>query len=101
MAYYILYAQGFNEGGVFVRDPARPGRFVLQKDVSGESDMAPRAPGRRSGAPEGHRRQPRLQAAVAGKEFVPIRAEDLGVDGGRRPHPAHHARPSRRRFSSA
>ena len=28
MAYYILYAQGFNEGGVFVRDPGT-GAFVL------------------------------------------------------------------------
>ena len=51
MAYYILYAQGYNEGGVFVRDPAT-GAFVLQKDVSGDSELRLVLPGSRSGAAE-------------------------------------------------
>ncbi|MBL2568237.1 hypothetical protein ELJ75_28585, partial [Klebsiella pneumoniae] len=32
MAYYIKYAQAYNEGGVFVRDP-RTGNFLLERDV--------------------------------------------------------------------
>ena len=81
MAYYILYAQGFNEGGVFVRDPqySMPGGFVLDKDVAGESEWRLVLPGDESARQKAISASPRLQSAVAGKEFVPVRAEDLGV----------------------
>jgi oligopeptide transport system substrate-binding protein len=40
MAYYIKYAQAFNEGAVFVRDPAN-GNFLLAKDFDSELPAEP------------------------------------------------------------
>ena len=37
-------------------------------------------PGDESARQKADRRRPGLRAAVAGKEFVPVRAEDIGVD---------------------
>jgi oligopeptide transport system substrate-binding protein len=79
MAYYIRYAQGFNEHGVFARDP-RTGSFVLQKDVSGDSTLRVVLPGDDSARAKQIDANPDLRAALAGKEFVPIRAEDIGVE---------------------
>ena len=80
MAYYILHAQGFNEGGVFVRDPGT-GAFVLEpSDVSGESDGAWSCPATTAARQKSIDADPALRAAVAGKEFVPVRAEDIGVE---------------------
>ena len=76
MAYYILYAQGFNEGGVFVRDPAT-GRLRARQGRVGGVRMAPRPPRRRSGATEGHRREPQ---ASLGRRREGVRARP-----GRRP----------------
>ena len=73
MAYDIEYAQAFNEGGVFARakatgqfipDPASPShRLVLPGDAAARDRMLV--------APE--------LAAARGQEFVPVRAEDIGV----------------------
>jgi oligopeptide transport system substrate-binding protein len=74
MAYDIEYAQAFNEGGVFVRnratgeflpDPANPGlRLVLPGDLA-VREKALSAP---------------ALAGARGQEFVPVRAEDVGVE---------------------
>jgi oligopeptide transport system substrate-binding protein len=74
MAYDIEYAQAYNEGGVFVRDraggrflpdPADPDhRLVLPADAA-DREKALAAPA--------------LEAA-RGHEFVPVRAEDVGVE---------------------
>jgi len=79
MAYYIVYAQGYNEGGVFVRD-AKTGAFVLQKEVSGDSPLRLVVPGAAAARDKQIAGDPKLRAAVAGKEFVPIRAEDIGIE---------------------
>ena len=107
LAYYIKYAQAYNEGGVFVRDP-RTGEFLLKRDVPPSGDeSAPSAEGAtviEGGAPDTpfHRfirspsrlvlpgteqerarlfaANPKLKSFVAGKEFVPVRAEDIGVE---------------------
>jgi len=79
MAYYILHAQGYNEGGVFVRD-SRTRAFVLQEDVSGDSELRLVLPGSEAAREKQIAEDPKLRAAVAGKELVPIRAEDIGVE---------------------
>ena len=73
MAYDIEYAQAFNEGGVFARsratgqfvaDPASPShRLVLPHDPAARDKML--------AAPE--------LTAARNAEFVPVRAEDIGV----------------------
>ena len=73
MAYDIEYAQAFNEGGVFARakatgqfipDPGSPShRLVLPGDAAARDRMLV--------VPE--------LAAARGQEFVPVRAEDIGV----------------------
>lgn len=132
LAYDIKYAQGYNEGGVFVRDP-KTGRFVTaaeaapaetavagdeptaipMKDLTDsaafqqQEDAVHREELSRKGedaAPdtEFHRfiHQPlrlvvsadeeerakafkddaRMRALLEGKEFVPVRAEDIGIE---------------------
>jgi len=79
MAYYIVYAQGYNEGGVFVRD-AKTGAFVLQRDVSGDSALRLVLPGAAAARDQQIAGDPKLRAAVAGKELVPVRADDIGVE---------------------
>jgi oligopeptide transport system substrate-binding protein len=127
LAYEIKYAQGYNEGGVFVRDP-RTGEFVRAKDAAPDNPASTAATtaaqssvtnipktaeelheeelnieGERS-APdtEFHRfihtptrlvvpgdeearakevaANPKLKELLAGKEFVPVRAEEIGVE---------------------
>src|SRR5262249_54458620 len=105
-AYEIKYAQAYNEGDVFVRD-RQTGQFLLEKDfIQGSGDGPATAPvgkavptARES---EFHRfingparltlpsdpktramevkSQPKLKAAIEGKEFVPVRAEEVGVE---------------------
>jgi oligopeptide transport system substrate-binding protein len=119
LAYYITYAQAYNQKEVFVRD-AQTRQFVLEKDVadntqpanvalsqkplnSTESEYRPTAEEQkpdpdtafhqfmhsppRLTLPEDEEarkallaKDPRLQAAVQGKEFVPVSAEDIGVE---------------------
>ena len=79
MAYYILHAQGYNEGAVFVRDP-RTRAFVRQKDVSGGSELRLVLPGTEAAREKQIAGDATLRAAVAGREFVAIRAEDIGVE---------------------
>jgi oligopeptide transport system substrate-binding protein len=119
LAYYITYAQAYNQKEVFARDTPT-GKFVLEKDVadnthpanvalsqkplnSTESEYRPTAeeqkpdpdttfhqfmhspprltlPGDEETRKALLAKDPRLQAAVQGKEFVPVSAEDIGVE---------------------
>jgi oligopeptide transport system substrate-binding protein len=108
LAYYIKYSQGYNTGGSFVRDPAT-GQFVLERDVleevikAGEAATS-RAPEGENPAhdTEFHKfihqptrlvlsgdeterkgqiaANPKIEAAIAGKELVPVTADDVGVE---------------------
>ena len=116
MGYYIKYAQPYNEGAVFVRDPAN-GKFLLAKDfdesvpaepLSGTPDSAkneyqpsaeePNAPadsdfhqtlhtplrltipGDEKSRTKLLNGNAKLKAAVANKELVPVKGEDIGVE---------------------
>ncbi len=120
LAYDIKYAQAYNEGSVFVRDP-QTGQFLLASDVAPPDTQAAAQPASDGGAqavqtapaskpaaadgatetafhrfiksPErlvlagdekGREKQfkanPKLERAVQGKEFVPVKAEDIGVE---------------------
>lgn len=118
LAYYIKYAQAYNEAATFVRDP-RNGEFLLEKDFpsadaasssttttqtptpTGVSeyppatqDLAPDTafhqfmhaparltlPGDEKGRAKTVDKNPKLKASLAGKEFVPVKAEDMGVE---------------------
>ncbi len=113
IAYVIKYAQAFNEGGMFVRDP-KTNQFVLEKDVAPEIEKSEAAPGAQTAtaAPMAgannaadtpfHRfmheparlivagdekdrakavaANPKLKAALDGKELVAVKAGDIGVE---------------------
>ncbi|MGH9969895.1 MAG: peptide ABC transporter substrate-binding protein [Pyrinomonadaceae bacterium] len=119
LGYYIKYAQAYNAGSVFVRDPQTK-EFFLEKDFEGGAAPANETLSQKSLAlneqeyqstdagskpapdtpfhqfmhsparltipvSEKDRRSlfasnPKLQAAVAGKEFVKVAAQDIGVE---------------------
>jgi oligopeptide transport system substrate-binding protein len=72
LAYYIVYAQGYNEAGVFARDPVT-NEFVM--DGKFRRVFPGDEPGRRKLIDA----DANLKATLAGKEFVPVKAEDIGV----------------------
>ena len=116
MAYYIKYAQAYNEGAMFVRDPAN-GNFLLAKDFD-DSIIAPLSsspvdktkdeypttaedsgeppdsathqafhtplrltvPGDAKARTKLLNANAKLKAAFDGKELVPVKAEDLGIE---------------------
>jgi oligopeptide transport system substrate-binding protein len=86
MAYPIRYAEAFNSGGVFVFDPNSK-TYLLEKDFAetGGQSAAPADPTRVVLSGNGKKRQkeldanPKLKSAVDGKQFVPVKAEDVGV----------------------
>lgn len=109
MAYDIKYAESFNNGSAFVRDPAT-GRFLLASEAS-ETEGAAQSAHAREPAKAGedlapdtafhrHINEPerlvvpadekerakkvkagtKLAKLIEGKEFVPVRAEDIGVE---------------------
>lgn len=99
LAYYIKYAQPYNEGAVFVRDP-QTGQFLLRKDfepvtaqpetqeqVSGsafhqfiQTPERLTLPGSEKSRAKLVAANAKLQAALAGKEFVKVVAEDVGIE---------------------
>ncbi|HKR00431.1 MAG TPA: peptide ABC transporter substrate-binding protein [Pyrinomonadaceae bacterium] len=108
LAYYIKYSQGYNTGGSFVRDQ-KTGQFVLERDVledvikGGEAATSKEPAGEDpalnsdfhkfihqptrlvlSGDETEREGQlaanPKLKAAIEGKELVPVTAQDIGVE---------------------
>lgn len=116
LAYYVKYAQGYNEEGAFVRDP-KTGQFLLAKDfkedATGKEEdphtepipkaaQAGAAPPASAPETEFHnfikaperlvvpfeekdrtkalKDDAKLKAAVEGKEFVAVKAEDVGIE---------------------
>lgn len=107
-AWDIKYAEAFNTGGAFVRDP-QSGRFLLASEAAppaegGQPQAVAQALSGEDVAPdtEFHRRiheperlvvpaaeadrakalkaNPKLASLIEGKEFVPVKAEDVGVE---------------------
>jgi oligopeptide transport system substrate-binding protein len=102
LAYYVKYAEAYNSGMSFVRNA--DGTFLHESDMGGGgSDVMSSAPAGHFGPDtEAHRvfdepmrvtvpgdeksrnekleKDPKLKAAVAGKEFVPVKAEDVGYE---------------------
>jgi oligopeptide transport system substrate-binding protein len=117
LAYYIKYAQAFNEGQVFVRD-VQSGQFFLARDFAASVSAAPGPltdqpvssaeykPTAEEAAPHSDtafhqlmhspmrltlpgdeksrnkllEKNAKLKASVAGKEFVAVKGEDIGVE---------------------
>src|SRR5713101_1148464 len=81
MAYPIKYAEAFNSSGVFVFDPNTK-TYLLERDFAEafEQTTAPADPTRvvLSGDEKGRKKEldtnTKLKAAVAGKQFVPVKA---------------------------
>ena len=94
LGYYIKYAEPFNSGYVFVKDSN--GRFLLKSDFAANSATTPTettgqtefrkyidGPERLTVPSTEKDREdldPKIKAAIAGKEFVPIKGEDIGVE---------------------
>lgn len=104
LAYYLKYAEAYNSGQAFVKDAN--GQFLLKKDFAEPDPNKPAetAPQHDTlgGDSEFHRfldsperlyvpsdekerakifeKNPKLKTAVEGKEFVPVKAEDIGVE---------------------
>ena len=116
LAYYIKYAQAYNEKAVFVQDRAT-GQFLLAKDFQKQAAPEPLSskpnvaateypataaeakpdadtsfhelmhspmrltlPGSEKARNKLLDSDEKLKAAVAGKEFVPVKGEDIGVE---------------------
>ncbi len=101
LAYYIKYAEGFNAAKSFVKK--KDGKFIAKRDLE-ETPPAEDAaagdafgpdsefhrfldeperltvPGDEKGRNELLESNPKLKAMAEGAEFVPVRAEDLGVE---------------------
>jgi oligopeptide transport system substrate-binding protein len=103
LAYYIKYSEAYNSHRSFVKGP--DGQFLLKKDFEDSKEAAEPAAAKADnfGADtEFHRfldgperlsvpgtdkeraklveKDPKLKAALEGKEFVPVKAEDIGVE---------------------
>src|SRR5258708_13190598 len=86
MAYPIKYAEAFNSGGVFVFDPNSK-TYLLEKDFAeaAEKTYVPADPTRVVLPSDQKKRQkeldanPKLKAAAAGKQLVPVKATDVRV----------------------
>ena len=117
LAYYLRYAQAYNQQRVFVRDP-QTGKFLIARDFDDSLPAEPLSssaidPSKNEYLPDPNESTPdpdtafhqqmhaplrltlpgdekarakqldadqKLKAAVAGKEFVPVTAEDLGIE---------------------
>lgn len=100
LAFYVKYAEPYNAGAMFVRDAN--GRFLLKSDLDGKAEAnilrdddlgyptdfhkyidGPErltVPGSEKARAEMLAADPKLRAAIDGKELVPVKAEDIGVE---------------------
>ena len=99
LGYYIKYSEAYNSNFAFVK--GGDGKFLLKKDfvdmVAGPPEVAPPAsdsdfhrfideperltmPGSEKERAKLLGSDPKLKAAVEGKELVPVKAEDIGVE---------------------
>jgi len=104
LGYYIKYAEAYNANRSFVRDAN--GQFLLKKDVEGDAAPTTEMPAPAADnfgaqtdfhkfidAPERYtissdekerakltEKNEKLKKALEGKEFVPVKAEDIGVE---------------------
>jgi oligopeptide transport system substrate-binding protein len=106
LAYFIKYSEAYNSGQVFVKDSS--GKFLLKSDAepqteSSEATSSPDSSRKSIGAetefdkiinqPERltvkgsekdraklFEKDPKLKELLEGKEFVPVKAEDIGVE---------------------
>lgn len=83
LAFHIQYSQAYNESGFFVRD-SEAGQYLLNGDVDGDDTQNASSrvtlPGDEASRSMAYDARPNLAALVAGKELVPVRAEDIGVE---------------------
>ncbi len=100
LAFHIKYSQAYNESGFFVRDPGT-GEFLLEADLARGVGVPPSAqlnpettpfrrfvrgpmrltlPGDALGRQARYDADPLLDELVAGKELVPVGADDIGVE---------------------
>jgi oligopeptide transport system substrate-binding protein len=76
-AYYIKNAKAFNESAVFVQN-AESGEFLTDAEATVPTRLTlPETEKKRAELLE---KNPKLAAEVAGKNFVPVKGEDLGVE---------------------
>ena len=76
-AYYIKNAKAYNDGSVFVQNGG-DGEFLNDAEATVPTRLTlPDDEKKRAALLE---ENPKLAAEVAGKEFVPVKAEDLGVE---------------------
>ena len=100
LGYYIKYSEAYNSGFAFVKNP--DGTFLNKKDFVEGSPAATSEPAAAPVDTETHKfldaperltvptvekdkkklldGDPKLKAAVEGKELVPVKAEDIGVE---------------------
>ncbi len=86
MAYSITYAEAFNSGGVFVFDP-NSSTYLLEKDFAETAEQRPAPNAARVVLPGDVKRRakeidanPKLKTAVVGKQFAPVKPEDVGIE---------------------
>jgi oligopeptide transport system substrate-binding protein len=87
MAYPIRYAEAFNSGGVFAFDPSSKA-YLLEKDFAetAEQSAASAEPTRVVLSGDKKKREkeldasPKLKAAVDGRQLVPVKAQDVGIE---------------------
>src|SRR4030095_4483456 len=100
LGYYIKYSEAYNSGFAFVK--GSDGKFLLKKDFVDVVEAATPQEAAPAGESEAHKfldeperltvpisekqqkklfdTDPKLKAAVEGKELVPVKAEDIGVE---------------------
>lgn len=99
LAYYIKYAEAYNANRSFVKNP--DGTFLLKKDFEEGAGAAQEhvslgadtefhrfldSPERLTVSSDekerakAYEKDPKMQAALKGKELVPVKAEDIGVE---------------------
>lgn len=76
-AYYIRNAKAFNENSAFVRDETT-GEFLMDAEAVVPTRLTvPQGEKQKAAFLKAH---PKIESVIAGKTFVPVRGEDVGVE---------------------